>query len=314
MRSCPFTRPPPLPLPALESRTLASCVLVLIGLGLPRVAIADVSPSGLILPPAVARTGRIAPPMAPPPALALRPGPATPTQINPQPVPLAMTPSNPGQLCRQAVNAAGHAAGVPSHLMAAIARVESGRRGPDGTTNPWPWSINAEGVDHIYDTREQAVAAVRTLQSQGMRSIDVGCMQVNLMHHPKAFSSLDQAFDPYTNATYAAQFLTTLFAQTGSWSRATAAYHSATPEIGDPYQRKVMAVLGEETQSDNRLLGLQPFPTQRLASLMPGEGTGAVMLGNRSEAAHIIPRAAGSQPRGLDAYRARPVRIAGQGS
>jgi hypothetical protein len=37
-----------------------------------------------------------------------------------------------------------------------------------------------------------------------------------------------------------------LHERTGSWSTATAWYHSATPELGADYQRKVMAVWPEE--------------------------------------------------------------------
>ena len=73
---------------------------------------------------------------------------------------------------------------IPDHLMAAIGRVESGRRGPDGAVNPWPWSINAEGQDIIYESKAEAIAGVQALQAKGMRSIDVGCMQVNLMYPP----------------------------------------------------------------------------------------------------------------------------------
>ncbi len=74
-----------------------------------------------------------------------------------------------------------------------------------------------------------------------MRSIDVGCMQVNLMYHPNAFASLDEAFDPSANAQYAARFLNALYGASGSWVQATAAYHSETPAIGADYQRRVMA-------------------------------------------------------------------------
>ena len=51
---------------------------------------------------------------------------------------------------------------------------------------------------------------MRAVQAQGVRSIDIGCMQVNLMHHPNAFATLDAAFDPLANALYAARFLTEL--------------------------------------------------------------------------------------------------------
>jgi len=121
-----------------------------------------------------------------------------------------------GMLCRSAVAAAERGSGIPAHLLAAIARVESGRRDPgSGTVHPWPWSVNAEGQGFFYETKAQAVAAVRAMQSRGVQSIDVGCAQINLMHHPDAFPSLEVAFDPVANTRYAARFLKELFAQTG---------------------------------------------------------------------------------------------------
>ena len=153
---------------------------------------------------------------------------------------------DPGRQCRSAIMTAERAAGIPTQLMAAIARVESGRRDAQGVVQPWPWTINAEGVGSTYNTKAEAIAAVAALQASGVRSIDVGCMQVNLMFHQDAFASLDQAFDPAANARYAAGFLGRLYAQTGDWTKATAAYHSATPELGAPYQRKVAAVLPDE--------------------------------------------------------------------
>ena len=82
---------------------------------------------------------------------------------------------------------------------------------------------------------------MRASQARGVRSIDVGCLQVNLMHHPHAFASLKQAFDPKANVDYAARFLRDLFDQTGSWPQAAARYHSATPALGAAYRRKVLA-------------------------------------------------------------------------
>ena len=65
-------------------------------------------------------------------------------------------------------------------------------------------------------------------------------MQVNLMHHPDAFTSLDQAFDPVANATFAVRFLSTLYRSRGSWPKAIASYHSDTPQIAGDYQRRVL--------------------------------------------------------------------------
>jgi len=150
--------------------------------------------------------------------------------------------AQPWTECRAAVRAAERAGAIPEELLAAISRVESGRVDPrTGAVTPWPWTINAEGQGLFYDTKAQAVAAVRDLQARGVRSIDVGCMQINLMHHPDAFSSLDQAFDPAANAAYGARFLNQLHGQTGDWSKAAGLYHSATAELGSEYQKRVLA-------------------------------------------------------------------------
>lgn len=166
----------------------------------------------------------------------------------------ALPPLAPGLQCRAAILAAERAAALPPQLMAAIARVESGRVDRQGVVHPWPWTINAEGAGQYFETKEAALAAVRALQARGVQSIDVGCMQVNLAHHPHAFASLEQAFDPAANATYAARFLTELYATTRDWTRATAFYHSQTPERGELYQRRVAAVWPEE----QKRLGITP--------------------------------------------------------
>jgi hypothetical protein len=152
-----------------------------------------------------------------------------------------------GHLCRSAITLAERGSDIPANLLAAIGRVESGRRDPvTGTVQPWPWSVNADGQGFFYDTKAEAVAAVRAMQASGVRSIDVGCGQINLMYHPNAFPDLELAFDPRTNAAYAAKFLKALYAQTGDWMKATAMYHSATPGVGAEYRQQVMAVWPEE--------------------------------------------------------------------
>ena len=144
-------------------------------------------------------------------------------------------------LCQQATAAAEHLSGVPDQLLDAISRVESGRYDPvQGAVRAWPWTINAQGQGHFYPTKAEAVAAALQFRAHGIQSIDVGCTQINLMFHPSAFRSLDEAFDPGQNAAYAARFLTDLFHQFGSWPHAAAAYHSQTPELGTDYQRKVL--------------------------------------------------------------------------
>jgi hypothetical protein len=133
--------------------------------------------------------------------------------------------------------------GLPSQLLRSIALVESGRLDPvTKRILPWPWTINVAGVGYFYASSTEAIAATKAFQASGIRSIDVGCAQVNLLHHPDAFSSIENAFDPKNNAEYAARFLKSLHAGTRNWPLATAAYHSRTPKIGLTYARKVMAI------------------------------------------------------------------------
>jgi Transglycosylase SLT domain len=100
----------------------------------------------------------------------------------------------------------------------------------------------------------------------------VGCLQVNLMHHPEAFATLDEAFDPAANVAYAARFLHELFAESQDWAQAAAAYHSRRTDLGIAYLQQVLAVWGAggvlaSTQSEpervERLLPAAPIPAPR---------------------------------------------------
>ena len=150
--------------------------------------------------------------------------------------------ASPAQLCEAAIVTAERAERLPERMMGAIAVVETGRPDPtSGTPRPWPWTINAAGEGFFFASKQQAIEAVRTLQARGVRSIDVGCMQINLMFHPNAFASLEQAFDPDANARFAARFLTALHAENRDWPAAIAAYHSETPALGAAYRQLVLA-------------------------------------------------------------------------
>jgi hypothetical protein len=150
--------------------------------------------------------------------------------------------ATPGEACREQAAAAEQATGIPSGLLLAIGLRESGvRDGGSGALLPWPWAVNRDGAGRILASHEEAVSYVRAAQAQGAHSIDVGCFQISLLHHPYAFANLDEAFDPAANAAYAARFLTSLHGLTGSWESAVAAYHSSDPARGLPYRDGVLA-------------------------------------------------------------------------
>ncbi len=222
-----------------------------------------------------------------------------------------------GALCRAATEQAERESGVPDQLLTAISRVETGQADPlTGRREAWPWSINVEGAGHSYGSKAEAISAVREFQQNGARSIDVGCMQINLLQHPDAFSSLETAFDPGANARYGARFLSDLFAQTGSWPHAVAAYHSQTPGIGESYQWQVLQAWadgdGPANRSRSRGAGggsgnQAPTPSSSpvLASARAPFGGGAALSIQHYGIAisHLPP----GKNRDLSAYRTMPI-------
>jgi hypothetical protein len=210
--------------------------------------------------------------------------------------------------CEVAIATVEREAGLPPRLLAAIARVESGRRDPaTGTVEPWPWTINAEGRGSFFPDKAAAIAAVRSLQAQGMRSIDIGCMQINLRYHPNAFASLEEAFDPLANARYAARFLNELKSTRADWMAAAAAYHSQTPEYAEPYRARIAAAWSQEQARP-----ATPAPQVALPVFRPAQPGGGFMLSNGADRAPVLANANPGSGRGLSAYRAAPIPLAGR--
>jgi len=140
---------------------------------------------------------------------------------------------------------------IPTQLLSAISLAESGRFDQvRGEIIAWPWTINAGGEGRFFATKEEAIAAVKKLQKRGITNIDVGCMQVNLHHHPNAFDSLETAFDPFSNVAYAASFLKELENETRSWSQAIAYYHSTTRQLNASYRNKVYRLWADVRRRD----------------------------------------------------------------
>ena len=171
------------------------------------------------------------------------------------------------RLCTQQFPTQERMQNIPNHLLAAISSTESGRWHKGlGLALPWPWTANVEGKGYYYNSKAEAVAGVQQHMRNGARSIDVGCMQVNLKHHAKAFANLNEAFEPAANVAYAAKFLRTNYNDLGDWIKATGAYHSRTPKYGNAYLARI-------EKSWNRIVskvaaaranqGLAPHATER---------------------------------------------------
>jgi soluble lytic murein transglycosylase-like protein len=166
------------------------------------------------------------------------------------PAEAADMPSDDWKLCATEISKVEAAEQIPSLLLHAISKIESGRTSPEGTARiAWPWTVMAEGRGRYLPTKAAAIAEVRKLRKAGVKSIDVGCMQVNLMYHADAFDSLEDAFDPAQNVAYAAQFLKALKDELHSWIKAVGSYHSRTPAYFTVYRSKVVAAWRQERKN-----------------------------------------------------------------
>lgn len=143
------------------------------------------------------------------------------------------------QLCDRAAAAAARESGVPVELLLGITRAETGRADPSGRIAPWPWTVNMEGQGRWFTTPREAIDYVLRHQSQGARSFDIGCFQVNHLWHGQHFANIETMFDPLENARYAARFLLELHGEFGNWPRAVGAYHSRTARHATRYVASV---------------------------------------------------------------------------
>lgn len=172
-------------------------------------------------------------------------------------------------LCLSAIRRAEKEQRMPGRLLMAIGVTESGRE-VGGRLTVWPWTVNAQGKGRYFPDKDSAIAHVRALRQQGVRSIDVGCMQVNLHWHPKAFPDLETAFDPDANVGYAAGMLKEFHGDLRNWTRSVKHYHSRTPEKGAAYFDRVAANLRLVLLRRNDLADMPP-PRKRRGAPPPAE-------------------------------------------
>ena len=145
--------------------------------------------------------------------------------------------NNIGETCNAAAQFAANVTGVPVAVLRAISLTETGRL-INGVFTPWPWTVNVGGQGKWFSGRKSAHKFAQSVYKRGARSFDIGCFQLNYKWHGKNFLSIDQMFDPRTNAVYAARYLRNLFQTKGDWVAAAGAYHSNTPKYARKYSRR----------------------------------------------------------------------------
>lgn len=158
------------------------------------------------------------------------------------------------ELCAEPIRNLETRYGLPGQLLMAVSLIESGRwDAHEERVVPWPWAVYAEGEGRYFASKDEAVAAVERLREKGVSNIDVGCMQINLYHHPDAFASLEEAFAPERNVGYAVRFLLELYEAKRSWANAVATYHSSTPQFARPYRHKFIVMWNQERRRINEI-------------------------------------------------------------
>lgn len=233
-----------------------------------------------------------------------------PTERALESVPEVDAPQDASGICIREILRAQLRHQIPGNLLLGIGLQESGMM-HEGELTIWPWTANAEGDGRYFNNPETAASWVRARQRDGIASVDVGCMQVNLRWHPEAFVSLEHGFDPARNVDYAARLLVSLYEQTGDWIEAAGRYHSATPEYQQVYLgrlkqnvsiandrldifRSLAAGAGSPTSAPVAMAAAEPLPeghfwTSWLTSRSGAADEGARSLYGREVMQPVLP-------------------------
>lgn len=144
---------------------------------------------------------------------------------------------------------------IKEHLLTTITSVETGRWNEEKKqTLGWPWTINAQGKGQFFDNKADAIKAIKQLQARGVKSIDVGCMQINLKYHGKQFKNVEDALDPYKNVEYGAKYLKKLYvAKNNDWLKAAMAYHSNVLNRALKYKKKLVIAYAKVKEQNNEI-------------------------------------------------------------
>ena len=136
-----------------------------------------------------------------------------------------------GNACEAEIIRASAKYGVPTGILYAVGLTETGVRG-----SLQPFALNIEGKAVFARSRGQALRAFEQARRNGMKLIDLGCMQINYHYHGAEFPSVAAMLDPHANVDYAARFLARLHARHDTWTMAVARYHAGPNN--DPAQKR----------------------------------------------------------------------------
>lgn len=124
-------------------------------------------------------------------------------------------------ICERQMAQAAARHGVPLGMLYAVGLTESGKRG-----SLQPYAMNIGGKAYFGASAADVMERLAQAQREGVRLVDLGCMQINHHYHRAKFASLEAMIDPAQNVEYATRFLKELKEREGSWTLAVARYHA----------------------------------------------------------------------------------------
>ena len=129
---------------------------------------------------------------------------------------------------------------IPTVILYAVALTESATKIKKskikpGHYKPWPWTLNVSGVPRRYQTRKAAYKGLMYFLQQGVKSVDIGIMQINWRYHHKELGTPWQALEPIHNTRTGARILRDEYKISGEWKQAIGRYHSPGQK---PMQKK----------------------------------------------------------------------------
>ncbi len=136
-----------------------------------------------------------------------------------------------GNACEAQILRAAQHYGIPAGILYAVGLTETGRKG-----SLQPYALNIAGKAVFASNKQEAIRAFEQARRDGVKLIDLGCMQINHHYHSAQFRDIGDMLDPRRNVDYAARFLSELKKSHGTWSMAVARYH-AGPD-NDPAQKR----------------------------------------------------------------------------
>ena len=134
--------------------------------------------------------------------------------------------------------------GLDPYILYAVALVESARINAR-LAAPWPWALNRQGRPIIPSSRLEARGILNEALNKGIRSIDVGLMQVNVRWNGHRVHRPDDLLDPETNIRVGADVLTeAIDSAPGDLALGIGRYHTGWRNDADAYRygRRVLAI------------------------------------------------------------------------